>query len=199
MPRSCRFRHLCASDRLEAGASPPIQRGFPTRSVPPSASLAMTRFPATASLLALTFAAGSVAVPATVAAQSVQDFQLPPNPSPTPTPTVQAKKRPKMTTNPPRGRRLAQTCLLRAEMDNPHCRRPCRTAGVTVGAKIPSGKSIWWPHLRGVRRGAVEAVQCKQQGRAAAGLECAQCVPAIVPEVVSEAQMQHPESLRHFP
>jgi hypothetical protein len=49
----------------------------------------MTRFPSTTSLLALTFAAGSVAVPATVAAQSVQDFQLPPNPSPTPTPTVQ--------------------------------------------------------------------------------------------------------------
>lgn len=49
----------------------------------------MTRFPSTTSLLALAFAAGSVALPATVSAQSVQDFQLPPNPSPTPTPTVQ--------------------------------------------------------------------------------------------------------------
>ena len=104
-------------------------------------------------------------------------------------PTVQAKKRPKMTTNPPRGRRFAQTCLVRAEMNNPHCRRPCRTAGVTVGAKIPSGKSIWWPHHRGARRGAVEAVQCKPQDRAAAGLECAQCVPATVLEMVSEAQL----------
>ena len=49
----------------------------------------MTRFPTRTSLLALAFAAGSAAVPATVSAQSVQGFQLPPNPSPTPTPTVQ--------------------------------------------------------------------------------------------------------------
>lgn len=47
----------------------------------------MTRFPSRLSLLALALAVGSV----TASAQSVQDFQLPPNPAPTatPTPTVQ--------------------------------------------------------------------------------------------------------------
>ncbi len=49
----------------------------------------MTRFTSQLPLLALALAAGSVTVPISAAAQSVQDFQLPPNPSPTPTPTVQ--------------------------------------------------------------------------------------------------------------
>lgn len=49
----------------------------------------MTRFPTRTSLLALAFAATPIAVPVAASAQSVQDFQLPPNPSPTPTPTVQ--------------------------------------------------------------------------------------------------------------
>lgn len=49
----------------------------------------MTRPNTRPSLIALAFAAGSVTVPATVSAQSAQDFQLPPNPTPTPTPTVQ--------------------------------------------------------------------------------------------------------------